>query len=109
MTKFLSECIDLTQKRLFSFSRKIRLKLPNVGLSTDIIVGFPGETDNDFLETIDVMNLVEFDSAFHFKYSPRNGTKATEFEDHISESIKQRRLEKVISLQKNIQSKETNI
>ena len=44
--------------------------------------------------------LVEFDSAFHFKYSPRNGTKATEFEDHISESIKQRRLEKVISLQK---------
>ncbi|MAL65200.1 MAG: tRNA (N6-isopentenyl adenosine(37)-C2)-methylthiotransferase MiaB [Candidatus Marinimicrobia bacterium] len=89
-----------SKKDFLVLVEKIRLKLPNVGLSTDIIVGFPGETDNDFLETIDVMNLVEFDSAFHFKYSPRNGTKATEFEDHISESIKQRRLEKVISLQK---------
>ena len=61
--------------------KKIRGLLPNVGISTDIIVGFPGETEEDFLETIDVMKEVRFDSAFNFKYSPRIGTKASEFED----------------------------
>ena len=73
--------------------------LPNVGISTDIIVGFPGETEEDFLETIEVMKKVRFDSAFNFKYSPRIGTKASEFEDQLSEKIKQERLERVISLQ----------
>ena len=80
--------------------KKIRKMLPNVGISTDIIVGFPGETEEDFLETIEVMKEVIFDSAFNFKYSPRIGTKAFEYEDQLSEKIKQKRLERVISLQK---------
>ena len=81
-------------------AKKIRQILPDVGISTDIIVGFPGETEEDFLETINVMEEVKFDSAFNFKYSPRLGTKASEYEDQILETIKQKRLEKVINLQK---------
>ena len=79
---------------------RIRNALPNVGISTDIIVGFPGESDNDFDETLDVMKKVEFDSAFNFKYSVRRGTKASEYEDQIPEKIKQERLQRVIDLQK---------
>ena len=81
-------------------AKKIRKILPDVGISTDIIVGFPGETEEDFLETISVMEDIKFDSAFNFKYSPRIGTKASEYEDQIKETIKQKRLEKVINLQK---------
>ncbi len=83
-----------------SLAKKIRQILPGVGISTDIIVGFPGETEEDFLETISVMEDVKFDSAFNFKYSPRVGTKASEYEDQILETTKQKRLEKVINLQK---------
>ena len=82
-------------------AKKIRKILPDVGISTDIIVGFPGETEEDFMETIRVMEDVKFDSAFNFKYSPRIGTKAFEYEDQIKETIKQKRLEKVINLQKD--------
>jgi len=78
----------------------IRNKLPDVGISTDIIVGFPGETESEFEETLGVMEKVKFDSAFTFKYSPRPGTKAAEFTDHLPEKIKQSRLESVIKLQK---------
>ena len=81
-------------------SHRIREILPNCGLSTDIIVGFPGETNSEFEKTLDVMNEVKFDSAFTFKYSPRSGTKAHEYSDQLSEIEKQARLEKVIQLQK---------
>ena len=84
-----------------SLSKIIRKKLPNAGISTDIIVGFPGENEDDFLNTLRVMQEVKFDSAFTFKYSPRKGTKALEYEDQLSEDVKQRRLEEVISLQKS--------
>ena len=80
---------------------KIRDYLPGAGISTDIIVGFPGETDDDFEETINVMDRVNFDSAYTFKYSPRKGTKATEYDDQINDSIKQDRLSRVIALQKS--------
>ena len=89
-----------TKEHFIALAKKIRYFLPGVGISTDIIVGFPGEENTDFMETIDVMREVEFDSAFTFKYSPRNGTKATEYDDHIREDVKQDRLNKVIELQK---------
>ena len=79
---------------------KIKEILPNVGISTDIIVGFPGESEDDFNETLNVMNEIKFDSAFNFKYSPRRGTKASEYDDKIPEDIKQDRLQRVINLQK---------
>ena len=89
-----------SKEHFLSLANRIRNALPNVGISTDIIVGFPGESDNDFDETLDVMKKVEFDSAFNFKYSVRRGTKASEYEDQIPEKIKQERLQRVIDLQK---------
>ena len=89
-----------SKEHFLNLVNQIRNALPNVGISTDIIVGFPGESDNDFDETLDVMKKVEFDSAFNFKYSVRRGTKASEYEDQIPEKIKQERLQRVIDLQK---------
>jgi len=89
-----------TRDYFIGLTEQIRKKLPGVGISTDIIVGFPGETDEDFQETLYVMKKVRFDSAFNFKYSPRPGTKASEYDDQINESIKQKRLEQIIKLQK---------
>ena len=89
-----------TKSHFLSLVQRIRDILPDVGISTDIIVGFPGETNEDFDQTIEVMNEVKFDSSFNFKYSSRRGTKASEYDDKIQEEIKQQRLEQVISLQK---------
>ena len=90
-----------SKKHFVQLASKIREYLPGVGISTDIIVGFPGETDHDFEDTIDIMNQVNFDSAYTFKYSPRKGTKANEYDDQINEDTKQNRLNRVISLQKS--------
>ncbi len=89
-----------SMEHFIELSKNIREILPNAGISTDIIVGFPGESKNDFMDTLKVMEEVRFDSAFTFKYSSRKGTKASEYDDHIDESVKQKRLEEVISLQK---------
>ena len=89
-----------TKEHFLTLVSKIRDTLPNVGISTDIIVGFPGETDDNFNETLNVMDEIKFDSAFNFKYSPRRGTKASEYDDQISEEVKQSRLQRVINLQK---------
>jgi len=90
-----------SKEHFIELALKIRDYLPGAGISTDIIVGFPGETNDDFKDTIDVMNQVNFDSAYTFKYSPRKGTKATEYDDQIKDNIKQDRLNQVISLQKS--------
>tara|TARA_Y100000768_G_scaffold52357_1_gene34428 strand:+ start:2129 stop:3439 length:1311 start_codon:yes stop_codon:yes gene_type:complete len=79
---------------------KIRSYMPDCSLSTDIIVGFPGETESEFEDTLDIVRQVEFNSSFMFKYSSRPGTKASQYSDQIPENIKQNRLEKLISLQK---------
>lgn len=89
-----------TQGEYLSLVERIRLILPGCSLSTDIIVGFPGETRKEFGQTLKVMETVKFDSAFTFKYSPRPGTKAAEYSDQIPEGEKQRRLEEVIRVQK---------
>ncbi len=89
-----------TKEHFMGLANHIRDMLPNVGISTDIIVGFPGETNTEFEETLDVMEKLKFDSAFTFKYSSRPGTKAAEYSDHITEADKQKRLQRVISLQK---------
>ena len=89
-----------SKEHFIALAGKIRDYLPGVGISTDIIVGFPGETEADFQETLNVMNLVQFDSAFTFKYSPRPYTKAEQYSDQIPEDIKQERLQLVIDIQK---------
>ena len=90
-----------TRDHFINIARTIREMLPNAGISTDIIVGFPGESEKDFVETMSVMEEVNFDSAFTFKYSSRKGTKASEYDDQISDEVKQYRLEQIILLQKS--------
>ena len=75
---------------------------PDMSISTDIIVGFPGETEEDFEATMRVVKEVEFDSIFSFKYSPRPGTEASTYTDQIPEDVKQRRLERLQAVQKEI-------
>ena len=89
-----------SRDHFIQLAHRIREILPDVGISTDIIVGFPGETESEFSDTLTVMEEVKFDSAFNFKYSPRPGTKASEYDDPIPEDIKQQRLEQIIDLQK---------
>ncbi|MFA5260881.1 MAG: tRNA (N6-isopentenyl adenosine(37)-C2)-methylthiotransferase MiaB [Candidatus Omnitrophota bacterium] len=97
-----------TQEDFLSLVQKIRGRCPGIGLSTDIIVGFPTETDAEFEDTARVMAAVEFDSAFIFKYSPRKGTIARKkYPDDVPEEVKTTRIirlngiQKDISLQKN--------
>ena len=89
-----------TREHFYDMAMKIREIMPNCGLSTDIIVGFPGETDKQFRETLDLMEAIKFNSAFTFKYSPRPYTKAEQFSDHISEDIKKSRLDEMLILQR---------
>ena len=89
-----------TKNHFLEYAEKIRKIIPGVGISTDVIVGFPGETEEDFQETLEVMDNIKFDSAFTFKYSSRPYTKAIEYDDHIDEAVKQDRLERLIKLQK---------
>ncbi|MBS1272535.1 MAG: tRNA-2-methylthio-N(6)-dimethylallyladenosine synthase [Candidatus Marinimicrobia bacterium] len=76
--------------------------LPDCGISTDIIVGFPGETEEQFMETVSMMRQVRFDNAFMFKYSARPYTKAIEFEDTVPDEVKSDRLQHIIDLQNEI-------
>ena len=89
-----------SKEHFIALADKIRAYLPGVGISTDIIVGFPGEKEADFQETLNVMNSVKFDSAFTFKYSPRPYTKAEQYSDQIPEVVKQERLQLVIDVQR---------
>ncbi len=76
--------------------------LPQGSLSTDFIVGFPGETEKDFADTLDLMEKVEFDSAYIFTYSERPGTPATKLKDDVTEQEKSRRLQEAMKLQRAI-------
>ncbi|HAX43059.1 MAG TPA: tRNA (N6-isopentenyl adenosine(37)-C2)-methylthiotransferase MiaB, partial [Solibacterales bacterium] len=75
----------------------------DIAISTDIIVGFPGETEADFMETLDLLDEVEYDSIFSFKYSPRPNTAALALGDHIPEEEKSRRLTALQEKQRAIQ------
>ena len=89
-----------TREHFYDMALKIREIMPNCGLSTDIIVGFPGETDDQYRETLDLMEAIKFNSAFTFKYSPRPYTKAEQFSDQISEQDKKDRLDEMLILQR---------
>ncbi len=81
---------------------KLREMVPDVHISTDIIVGFPGESEEDFQDTLDVVEKVRFDQIFSFKYSPRPFTKAAEFENQIPQEVASRRLKEVQDLHNKI-------
>jgi tRNA-2-methylthio-N6-dimethylallyladenosine synthase len=81
---------------------KARKIIPGVSFSTDIISGFPTESIEDHLATIDVMQQVRYDGAYMFKYSPREGTKSYKMEDDVTEGVKGKRLQEIIDLQQKI-------
>ncbi len=81
----------------------LRATVPNVSLGTDIIVGFPTETEEEFQETYDVMKQVRYSVGFLFAYSPRKGTPAMRWEDDIPEEVKQDRLQRLLKLQSEIE------
>ena len=81
---------------------RLRESVPAVSLTTDIIVGFPGEGDEDFAKTLQILRDVQFDTLFAFKYSKRPNTRALDLTGHLPEQVKERRLEQVFSLQKEI-------
>ncbi len=83
----------------------IKKIIPDIALSTDIIVGFPGETNKDFEKTVEILKYVEYENIFSFKYSPRPGTKAFNYDDNIPDKEKTERLIMIQELQKNIQLK----
>jgi len=93
---------NYTKKEFLSLVNMIRKHIPNCSISTDIIVGFPGETESDFKETLDMMKKIKFNFAYMFKYSSRPGTKAAEYNNQMDETIKQERLERLIDLQTKI-------
>ena len=77
---------------------RIRETVPEITISSDIMVGFPGETEEDFLDTLDLIERVRYDSAFTFLYSPRKGTPAAEDPDQIPEEIKHDRFNRMVEL-----------
>lgn len=87
-----------TRDVYFSLVEKIRKACPDIAISTDIIVGFPGETEEDFEDTLDLVSKVQYDSAFTFLYSVRQGTPAAKREDQIPEEIKHQRFNRLVEV-----------
>ena len=85
-----------TREHYLDLIRKLKKKVPNITLSTDIIVGFPGETEEDFNDTLSLVENVEYDQGFTFLYSIRKGTKAAEMNEQIPHDIKQERFQRLI-------------
>ncbi len=87
-----------TKESYLELAGKIREAMPDISLTTDIIVGFPGETEEDFAETLDVVDRVGFDSAFTFLYSKRTGTPAATMEKQVSEDVMHERFDRLLEL-----------
>jgi tRNA-2-methylthio-N6-dimethylallyladenosine synthase len=85
-------------ERYLRLVERLRDAIPDLALGTDIIVGFPGESERDFRETLEVVEAVQYDSAFTFVYSPRAGTEAAELPDQIPDKVKRERIEQLVEV-----------
>ena len=85
-----------SRERYLALVERLRAAIPDLAFGTDIIVGFPGETEDDFRETLEVVEEVGFDSAFTFVYSPRAGTEAAALADQVPEDVKRERMERLV-------------
>jgi tRNA-2-methylthio-N6-dimethylallyladenosine synthase len=90
------------RQRYLGWLDEIRGAIPEIAVSTDIIVGFPGETEEDFTETLDVVARARFDSAYTFQYSPRPGTRAATMPDQVPKEVVQERFDRLVTLQQEI-------
>jgi len=91
-----------SRERYLKLAERLREAIPDLALGTDIIVGFPGETEADFEETLAVVEEVRYDSAFTFIYSPRRGTDAAAMTDQVPEAVKHERLERLVEVVQRI-------
>jgi len=89
-------------ERYLAWLERIREAIPRIAVSTDIIVGFPGETDDDFERTLEVVARARFDQAYTFQYSPRPGTRAAQLPDQLSKDVVQARFDRLVALQESI-------
>jgi tRNA-2-methylthio-N6-dimethylallyladenosine synthase len=87
------------RERYLGWLDRIRAAIPEVAVSTDIIVGFPGETEQDFADTLDVVARARFDSAYTFQYSPRPGTRAAAMPEQVPKEVVQERFDRLVELQ----------
>ena len=98
-TKVLKEMNrGYSKEQFLELARKMKERIPTLHLSTDIIVGFPGETEDEFEDTLDVVRQVEFEQIFMFIYSIREGTRAASREDQVPEEVKHQRFERLKEL-----------
>jgi tRNA-2-methylthio-N6-dimethylallyladenosine synthase len=89
-------------ERYLSWLERIRAGVPGVAVTTDVIVGFPGETEADFADTLEVVRRARFDAAFTFQYSPRPGTVAATLDEQVPKEVVQERFERLVALQERI-------
>ena len=94
------------REKYLDIIHKIRAKIPNARITSDFIVGFPTETEEEFQDTMSLVNEVKYDSIFAFMYSPREGTVASKMEGQVPQEIKQRRVNELLALEKKIQKEE---
>ena len=87
-----------SRERYLALVDRLRAAIPDLALGTDVIVGFPGETEDDFRETLEVVETVGFDSAFTFVYSPRAGTEAADMPGQVPEDVKRERMERLVDV-----------
>lgn len=107
-TKVLKEMNrHYTKESYLALASKIRERIPDISLTTDIMVGFPGETEDDFLDTMDVVEKVRFDSAFTFIYSMRTGTPAAKRDDQIPEEVVKDRFSRLLKKVQDIGTEQT--
>ena len=97
-----------TREKYLSIAGELKDNIPGIALSTDVIIGFPGETDEDFNDTIDILQNVGFDNVYAFLYSPREGTKAAKMTPIVEREVKDKRMAELLALQDKI-SLEKNI
>ncbi|WP_039764403.1 MULTISPECIES: tRNA (N6-isopentenyl adenosine(37)-C2)-methylthiotransferase MiaB [unclassified Caldicellulosiruptor] len=91
-----------TKEDYLRLVEKLKNNIPDIAITTDIIVGFPGETEEDFEDTLDVVRKVEFDSAFTFMYSKRKGTKAAQMPNQVPDEVKHERFQRLVKLVEEI-------
>jgi tRNA-2-methylthio-N6-dimethylallyladenosine synthase len=91
-----------SRERYLQLVDRLRDAIPDLALGTDIIVGFPGETEDDFRETLEVVEAVGYDSAYTFVYSPRSGTEAAAMPDQVPDEVKRERIERLVELVQRI-------
>ena len=104
LLKKMNRCYDKDEYMVLV--KKIKERIPNVALTTDIIVGFPGETEEDFLETMDVCRQAKFSSAYTFQYSVRTGTPAAKFPDQVPADVMQERFDRLLELMHEVTAEE---